>query len=161
MNIDFLIIAAPVTSIQAAVFVFQFSALIIARVFSREFFCGNHFRLERIVNRHSERINISKEIIPALHLTFLVSTSAVGQVCAQPAFRRQIKQRPVVLPQTAPSPFRLRMFALDGRRVSDVQLPAGENRYEQPVTALPGGIYAVQLDGLRQLSGSTLIRVRH
>ena len=67
----------------------------------------------------------------------------------------------IVLPQTAPSPFRLRMFALDGRRVSDVQLPAGENRYEQSVTALPGGIYAVQLDGLPQLSGSTLIRVRH
>lgn len=67
----------------------------------------------------------------------------------------------IVLPQTAPSPFRLRVFTLDGRRVSDVQLPAGENRYEQPVTVLPSGIYAVQLDGLPKLSGSTLIRVRH
>lgn len=67
----------------------------------------------------------------------------------------------IVLPQAADSPFRLRIFALSGRLVSDVRLPAGESYYEQPVSALPSGIYAVQLDGLPQLNGSTLIRVVH
>lgn len=65
----------------------------------------------------------------------------------------------VSLSQMTSTPFRLRIFALNGRVMSDVKVPAGEHRYELPLNALPNGIYAVQMDGLAEANGSTLIRI--
>lgn len=83
---------------------------------------------------------------------------AVSSVHTRTAVSVENDRLVIALPQPATAPFRVRLFALSGRLASDVRLPAGDSRYELPLTTLSKGIYAVQLDGLLQLSGSTLIR---
>jgi hypothetical protein len=65
----------------------------------------------------------------------------------------------VELPQPTDRALQLRLFSLSGRMVKAWMLQAGEQRYVLPLGQLSTSVYALQLDGTPQLSGSTLIRI--
>jgi subtilisin family serine protease len=65
----------------------------------------------------------------------------------------------VELERPLDAPFQLRLFSLSGRQVFSARLSAGQSAYTVTLPSLPAGIYAVQLDGSPQVSGSTLIRI--
>ena len=65
----------------------------------------------------------------------------------------------VSLAEPSAAPFRLRVFSLSGRQVAAHSLPAAQTDYSISLGSLPAGIYAIQLDGVPAVSGSTLIRL--
>lgn len=65
----------------------------------------------------------------------------------------------VALPEPCASPVLLRLYNMSGRQMTMVTIPAGQTRCQLLLGALPHGIYAVQLDGAKTVSGSTLIRL--
>ena len=64
----------------------------------------------------------------------------------------------VCLPEETTMPLRLRVYALSGKCVASLSLPAGRKEYEVPLS-LSRAVYAVQLDGHASLQGSTLVRL--
>lgn len=65
----------------------------------------------------------------------------------------------ISLAQPCANGFTLRIFTLDGRQRLACRLPSGQSVYSVDLPPLPTGIYAVQLDGSPEVSGSTLIRI--
>ena len=65
----------------------------------------------------------------------------------------------VTLPAVLSSPLRLRLYSLSGRLCQEQVLSPSQSRYELSLPSSLTGIYAVQLDGVPSLSGSTLIRL--
>ena len=53
----------------------------------------------------------------------------------------------------------VRLFSLSGRQLLMERLPAGSQSLSLPLPRLQGGVYAVQIDGDREASGSTLVRM--
>ena len=56
------------------------------------------------------------------------------------------------------STVRLRLYNMSGRLVHTAALKSGQTSYSLPLSSLPSGIYALQLDGPSAIKGSTLIR---
>ena len=63
------------------------------------------------------------------------------------------------LPKPTQAPIRLRLFSAGGQRMMELTLPKEQDAYDIPLTQIPRGVYAIQLDSKeRGVHGSTLIR---
>ena len=54
---------------------------------------------------------------------------------------------------------RVRLFSLAGRQVYEARIPAGQQTYGLVLPRLASGVYAVQIDGSSEVSGSQLLRI--
>lgn len=84
------------------------------------------------------------EAVSQQHTSALVRC-ADGQLC-------------VSLKEPLSSSVRLRLYTINGRLVQTAVIPAGQTSQSFSLSALPSGIYAVQLDGPSAIKGSTLIK---
>ena len=55
---------------------------------------------------------------------------------------------------------RVRLFSLSGRQTHEARIPAGRQTYGLNIPRLAEGVYAVQIDGPADVSGSQLIRIK-
>lgn len=58
-----------------------------------------------------------------------------------------------------PSPFTVRIYSADGRRLLTLPQTAGRTSYELDLSCLSSGIFVLQFDGHALIAGSTLIRI--
>lgn len=65
----------------------------------------------------------------------------------------------VTLSEPLSLPLSLCIYDLNGRLRQSFSLPSGQTVYQLPVSQLPAGVYAVQLNGPAAVKGSTLIRM--
>ena len=65
----------------------------------------------------------------------------------------------ILLPHPSQQPIRLSIFSTAGQHVMQLTLPQGQDRYDIPLSHLPHGVYALQLNTKEPgIHGSTLIR---
>lgn len=64
----------------------------------------------------------------------------------------------VTLPSETSVPLRLRLYTMNGRLIVDRQLAAHQKTYTVTLGHLNHGVYAVQIDGAKDIQGSCLIR---
>ena len=69
------------------------------------------------------------------------------------------KQVRIVLPELLSAPLNICIYNMSGHLVKATALDAGQTDYAVPVSSLPSGIYAVQINGSSKYDGSTLIKL--
>lgn len=69
------------------------------------------------------------------------------------------KQVRIVLPELLSAPLNICIYNMSGHLVKATALDAGQTDYAVPVSYLPSGIYAVQINGSSKYGGSTLIKL--
>lgn len=101
-------------------------------------------------------IDVYRGLLDILGLTAITELSPVH---TQAVIRIEGHSLVVQLPQSAGRSLRLRLYSLSGQVLHTWSLPSGEARYELPLPHLPSAVYALQLDGIPQVNGSTLVRI--
>ena len=69
------------------------------------------------------------------------------------------KQLVVNLKEPSSRKIAVRIYSVGGALVHHETLPAGKSEYRIDLSRLPGAVYAVQLTGDREMTGSSLIRL--
>ena len=95
-------------------------------------------------------------------LLFLLGIDKIAEVSSAPSSAR-ISYAAGRLTIDCGSPLaagtRVRLFSLSGRQMYEARIPAGRQTYGFVLPRLAEGIYAVQIDGPSEVSGSQLLRI--
>lgn len=107
---------------------------------------------------HGE-IDVYRGLLDALDLADAIPSLSLDQPAAI-RFALGGDQLLLHLGQTARQPLVVRLYSTTGQLLSAVTLPAGQRDYSLPVSDLPAGVVAVQVNGATsELTGSTLVRL--
>lgn len=105
-------------------------------------------------------IDVYAGLLEVLQLDAVVDGLSHHEPCGARVLLSQAGRLTVSSGRSLP-PFALRVFDLGGRQVFAVQQPASAGtQVSIALPPLPAGVYAVQLDGPPELTGSTLIRIQ-
>lgn len=101
-------------------------------------------------------IDVYRGLLDILRIDQITEVSCQHTAARVSVVGRQLK---IELPRQCDKPVAIRLFALSGQQVFGSKLAVGQSSYTVVLPSLPTGIYAVQLDGDRLFSGSTLVRI--
>ena len=81
---------------QRRVVVFDFAGLAVIRINAHKLLGGNEFRLELVVGRETEAVEIAEIVVAALFVAGTECAAAVGRIAEEPTVGFDIELRPVV-----------------------------------------------------------------